>query len=148
MIDFKPLLLSICILGSAACTSEADVSSKSADPSKQVAAADFDVLAMDKLLSSAVERGDVLGVQALVFDEGQTVYRNSFGLADRERNVAVQSDTVYRVYSMTKPVTSALIMDLIEEGKLNLSDPASKYIPQLAKMKVVSLGTDLSLIHI
>ena len=75
MIDFKPLLLSICILGSAACTSEADVSSKSADPSKQVAAADFDVLAMDKLLSSAVERGDVLGVQALVFDEGQTVYR-------------------------------------------------------------------------
>ena len=118
------------------------MSSKSADPSKQVAAADFDVLAMDKLLSSAVERGDVLGVQALVFDEGQTVYRNSFGLADRERNVAVQSDTVYRVYSMTKPVTSALIMDLIEEGKLNLSDPASKYIPQLAKMKVVSLGTD------
>ena len=142
MIDFKPLLLSICILGSAACTSDVDVSSNTADPSNRVDVADFDVSAMDGLLSSAVERGDVLGVQALVFDEGQTVYRNSFGLADRERNVAVKSDTVYRVYSMTKPVTSALIMDLIEEGKLNLSDPASNYIPQLAKMKVVSLGAD------
>ncbi len=97
---------------------------------------------MDNLLSSAVARGDVIGVQALVFDEGHTVYRNSFGLADRERNTPVTSDTVYRVYSMTKPVTSALIMDLVSEGKINLSDPASKYIPQLGQMKVVSLGAD------
>lgn len=97
---------------------------------------------MDSLLSGAVARGEVIGVQALVFDEGQTVYRGSFGLADRERGTPVKSDTVYRVYSMTKPVTSALIMDLMEEGKLKLSDPASKYIPQLAAMKVVSLGAD------
>ena len=97
---------------------------------------------MDELLSRAVENGEVIGVQALVFDEGQTVYRNSFGLADRERNTPVKSDTVYRVYSMTKPLTSALIMDLMEDGKLKLSDPASKFIPQLAQMKVVSLGAD------
>ena len=140
MLDFKPLLFSILVLGSGACTSGTDVSSKPVESSDPIGVADFDVSAMDNLLSSAVERGDVLGVQALVFDEGQTVYRNSFGLADRERNVAVKSDTVYRVYSMTKPVTSALIMDLIEEGKLNLSDPALKFIPQLAKMKIVSLG--------
>ena len=97
---------------------------------------------MDALLSGAVDRGDVIGVQALVFDEGKVVYRNQFGLADRERNTPVADDTVYRIYSMTKPVTSALIMDLVEEGKLKLSDPASKYIPQLARMKVVSLGAD------
>lgn len=94
------------------------------------------------MLSEAVESGEVIGVQALVFDEGQTVYRGMYGLGDRERNVPVAEDTVYRVYSMTKPMTAALIMDLIEEGKLNLSDPASKYVPQLANMKVASLDAN------
>lgn len=130
MSHLKTLLVSTFILGVSACSSGADTAS---------AASSFDTAAMDALLSSAVERGDVIGVQALVFDDGETVYHNSFGLADRERNVPVKSDTVYRVYSMTKPMTSALIMDLMEEGKLKLSDPASKYIPQLAEMKVASL---------
>ena len=137
MIHFKTLLLSSLAVGLAACSSESETS---AEPASNVPS--FDVAAMDNLLSVAVERGDVIGVQALVFDEGQTVYSNSFGLADRERGTPVTSDTVYRVYSMTKPVTSALIMDLMEEGKLKLSDPASKYIPQLALMKIVSLGAD------
>lgn len=105
-------------------------------------APDFDTAAMDALLLEAVENGDVIGVQALVFDEGQVVYRNQFGLADRERNVPVADDTVYRVYSMTKPMTSALIMALVHEGKIALDDPAAKYIPQLAQMKVVSIGED------
>ena len=138
MINFKTLCLSLSILGLGACSASSD---NTAGASAQNTAA-FDTAAMDSLLSGAVERGEVIGVQALVFDEGQTVYRGSFGLADRERNVPVKSDTVYRVYSMTKPVTSALIMDLMEEGKLKLSDPASKYIPQLAQMKVLSLGVD------
>ena len=122
------------MIGMVACTSGTQAPTASAPA--------FDTAAMNDLLSGAVERGEVVGVQALVFDEGKTVYRNSFGLADRERNTPVAPDTVYRVYSMTKPVTSALIMDLREEGKLKLSDPASKYIPQLAQMKVVSLGAD------
>ena len=138
MTNFKTLLFSTLILGLGACLSEDGASSKL--PTTTATA--FDTAAMDDLLSGAVERGDVIGVQALVFDDGKTVYRNSFGLADRERNVPVKSNTVYRVYSMTKPVTSALIMDLMEEGKLKLTDPASKYIPQLAQMKVVSLGAD------
>jgi len=128
---FKSLVLSSFLIGISACSAGV-----------QKTEPQFDTAAMDALLSGAVERGEVIGVQALVFDEGQTVYRNSFGLADRERNVPVKSDTVYRVYSMTKPLTSALILDLREEGKLKLSDPASKYIPQIAQMKVVSLGED------
>ena len=135
MTYFKTLFLSTLIAGLGACSSGTESGPSPEAPS-------FDTAAMDKLLSSAVENGEVIGVQALVFDEGQTVYRNSFGLADRERNTPVKSDTVYRVYSMTKPLTSALIMDLREDGKLKLSDPASKYIPQLGQMKVVSLGAD------
>jgi len=133
MTYLKTLLLSSVLFMGAACTSNPEAASVTSEAST------FDTAAMDALLSKAVENGDVIGVQALVFDEGETVYRNSFGLADRERNVPVKSDTVYRAYSMTKPLTSALIMDLMEEGELKLTDPASKYIPQLAEMKVVSL---------
>ena len=141
MTNLKALLLSTLIVGVGACSAGSEAPSEPVI-APEAPASSFDVAAMDDLLSGAVERGDVIGVQALVFDEGKTVYHNSFGLADRERNTPVKSDTVYRVYSMTKPMTSALIMDLIEEGKLKLSDPASKYIPQLAMMKVVSLGAD------
>jgi len=123
MIYFKSLCLSALVLGLNACVPVADEVSDNKLQVTPQNSTSFDTAAMDRLLSSAVERGDVIGVQALVFDEGQTVYRKSFGLADRERNVPVKSDTVYRVYSMTKPVTSALIMNLMQ-------------------MKVVSLGVD------
>lgn len=102
----------------------------------------FDKAAMDTLLSSAVEAGEVVGASALVFDEGQTVYTGAFGMADRERDAAVDMDTVFRIYSMTKPITAVVIMDLVEEGKISLSDPVSKYIPELAGMMVVSAGED------
>ena len=102
----------------------------------------FDSAAMDSLLSSAVERGDIIGTSAMVFDEGQVVYQGTFGLGDRERKTPVDMDTVWRIYSMTKPVTSVVIMDLQEEGKLKLSDPVSKYIPELADMKVAKMGED------
>lgn len=107
-----------------------------------IQAPSFDVAAMDALLSTAVSDGNVIGVSALVFDEGQTVYQGAFGLGDRERGVAVTEDTLWRIYSMTKPVTSVVIMDLVEEGKLALTDPAAKYIPALGQMRVASLGED------
>ncbi|WP_371396065.1 serine hydrolase domain-containing protein [Fretibacter rubidus] len=116
--------------------------SSCADTAAPIAPPTFNTAAMDSLLSAAVEQGEVIGVSALVFDEGQTVYTNAFGLADRERATPMTMDTVLRIYSMTKPVTSAVIMDLMEEGKLSLSDPAAKYIPGLANMQVASLGPD------
>ena len=97
---------------------------------------------MDTMLSSAISSGEHVGVSALVFDEGKVVYTGAFGMADRERKVPVAMDTVFRIYSMTKPITSAVIMDLQEEGKLDINDPVSKYIPELANMQVISAGED------
>jgi len=57
-------------------------------------------------------------------------------------NLPVAMDTVWRIYSMTKPVTSVIIMDLFEEGKLALEDPVEKYIPELGQMQVLSAGPD------
>ncbi|WP_416879006.1 serine hydrolase domain-containing protein [Litorimonas sp.] len=114
-------------------------SAQSEDVSER-AAPEFDTAAMDSLLSGAVEEGKVIGVSALVYDEGQIVYENAFGLGDRERDVALTEDSVFRIYSMTKPMTSAVIMDLVEEGKIALNDPVSDYVPQIGQMKVATLG--------
>lgn len=119
----------------AACAAQPDKNIE-ADPQK------FDTVAMDNLLGGVVERGEQIGVSALVFDEGEVVYKGAFGLRDRERNKPIDMDTVFRIYSMTKPITSAIIMDLQEDGLLNLDDPASKYIPELAEMVVISMGKD------
>ena len=97
---------------------------------------------MDRLLSEAVSSGEVIGTSAMVFDEGEIVYKGAFGLGDRERKTSVDMDSVWRIYSMTKPITSVVIMDLQEEGNLKLSDPVSKYIPELADMKVAKIGED------
>lgn len=121
-----------------ACAAEGVASAETKD-APPVEAPAFDRAAMDALLSDAVETGDVIGVSALVFDEGEVVYRNAFGLADRENELPVTDDSVWRIYSMTKPVMSAVIMDLVEEGQLGLQDAAADYIPALANMKVVSL---------
>lgn len=136
------LLLSTALISCAPHSDETDVSSSDISKLEVLAAPDFNVEAMNTLLSSAVNSGEVLAVSSLVFDEGQVVYEGAFGLGDRERNVALTRDSVFRIYSMTKPITSAVIMDLVEEGKINLNDPVSKYIPQLASMKVASLGAD------
>ena len=102
----------------------------------------FDTAAMDSLLSEAVSSGAHVGVSALVYDEGQTVYTGTFGQRDRERNKPVEMDTVFRIYSMSKPITSALILDLQEDGLLDLNDPVSKYVPELENMMVASAGED------
>ena len=124
------LLTSALIIG---CSAQSDDVSERAAP-------EFDNAAMDSLLSGAVEEGKVIGVSALVYDEGQIVYENAFGLGDRERGVALTEDSVFRIYSMTKPMTSAVIMDLVEEGKIALNDPVSDYVPQIGQMKVATLG--------
>ena len=102
----------------------------------------FDTAAMDALLSQSIENGEHVGVSALIYNDGHTVYEGAFGMADREREYAVDMDTVWRIYSMTKPVTGVLIMDLQEDGLLDLNDPVSKYVPELAKMQVVSADKD------
>lgn len=102
----------------------------------------FDTSGMDALLSAAVDTRETLGVTAMVFKDGGRVYQNSFGVVDVDTQRPAAPDTVYRIYSMTKPITSAVIMSLVEEGKVTLSDPVSKYIPELANMQVASLSAN------
>ena len=92
--------------------------------------------AIDKVLADAVARGDVPGVVAMVTDRRAIVYQGAFGLADVSSGRPMAVDTLFRIASMTKPVTSLAVMQLVEQGRISLDDPAEQYLPQLANLKV------------
>ncbi|MDO9061687.1 MAG: serine hydrolase domain-containing protein, partial [Bradyrhizobium sp.] len=92
--------------------------------------------ALDTGLRGAVERKDVPGVVALVTDRERVLYKSAFGVADVATGRPLTSDALFRIASMTKPVTSVALMQLIEQGRLGLDDPAEKYLPELAGLKV------------
>ena len=91
---------------------------------------------MDRILQQEVAEGRVKGVSALVLHKGKEIYYNQFGYADAEKGIPMQRDTIIRLYSMSKPVTAAATMILVERGELDLWDPVSKYLPCFKNQKV------------
>ena len=87
-----------------------------------------------------IEAGRFSGTQLLVYRRGQIVHRSSQGLADLERKTPVKDDTIYRIYSMTKPITSIAFMMLVEEGRVALDEPVHKYIPEWKSLGVFQAG--------
>src|SRR2546426_7669166 len=91
-------------------------------------------------LQSYVDSGKSPGVLAVVARHGKLAYLASVGWMDVEHQRAMSSDAVFRIYSLTKPIASAAVMQLYERGKLRLDDPVSKYIPAFAGVKVYAGG--------
>ncbi|HEU4994073.1 MAG TPA: serine hydrolase domain-containing protein [Gemmatimonadaceae bacterium] len=98
---------------------------------------------IDSTLRRFVETGNVAGISALVFEKGSEVYFGAFGMADREASRPMGRDAIVQIYSMTKPVTGVALMTLYEQGRFTLDDPVSRYIPELANVRVYA-GTDAS----
>ncbi len=93
---------------------------------------------MDALIESHVTEKKIAGANVLIARKGKIAYFKSFGLADE--NKPMQKDSLIRIMSMSKPVTSTAIMILYEQGKLLLSDPVSKYIPEFKNQKVLEMN--------
>jgi methyl acetate hydrolase len=93
--------------------------------------------ALDAGLRAAIERKDVPGVVVLVTDRDRVLYQGAFGVADVATGRSLTPDAMFRIASMTKPVTSVALMQLIEQGRLTLDDPAEKYLPELANQQVI-----------
>ena len=87
-------------------------------------------------LQQHVAAGKAVGVVALVMRNGRVVFHEAFGQADREAGVAMKPDTIFRIASQTKAFTSVSVMMLVEEGKIGLADPLSKFIPAFKKTTV------------
>ena len=92
-------------------------------------------------LEAAVKKGRVPGVVALIARRGKIAYFESFGMQDIEKKVPMKKDSIFRIYSMTKPIVSVAAMTLWEEGRFFLSDPVAKYLPEFKDMKIGKEGT-------
>jgi CubicO group peptidase (beta-lactamase class C family) len=90
----------------------------------------------DHLSSRYVQPGRVAGCQALVARHGSVAYLRSLGCADLERAVPVRDDTIWRIYSMTKPITSVALMTLYERARLQLDDPIERFLPEWKGVRV------------
>src|SRR5665213_1811007 len=87
-------------------------------------------------LRDQVSTGKIPGAILLIQQHGKPVYHEFFGVRDVATKLPMTDDTIFRLYSMTKPITSVAAMMLIDEGKLKLDDPVAKYIPSFAKTRV------------
>lgn len=83
-----------------------------------------------------IEPGKITGCQVSVARHGHLAYFKSFGLMDRERNKPTRDDTIYRIYSMTKPIASVALMTLYEQGHFQLNDPVHRYAPSWRNHRV------------
>lgn len=88
-------------------------------------------------LKAATDTGQPVGISALIARRGKVAYFKQFGLKDRESNEPMRGDSLFRLYSMTKPIVCTALMILYEHGKFDLLDPISKYIPAFSQLKVL-----------
>ena len=88
-----------------------------------------------------VEAGRLPFAQFVLARNGEVVHQTLLGQQDPERGVAIADDTVFRIYSMTKPITSVALMQLVEEGAVALDDPVHRHIPEWKDLGVFSAGT-------
>lgn len=87
-------------------------------------------------IKNEIATGKIPGAILLLQQHGKPVYCANFGVRDVATGTSMSADTIFRLYSMSKPITSVMAMMLVEDGKLALDDPVAKYIPAFADMKV------------
>lgn len=100
-----------------------------------------------EVLQSEVVKARLPGAVALIARRGQVLLHETVGQQDPANNVPMALDSIFRIYSMTKPIVSVAIMMLMEQGKLLLSDPVAKYLPEFADVKVVTNIRGHSVVH-
>ena len=97
-------------------------------------------------LSEQIKEGRFPGFITAVARKGRVVHFETQGFADLEKQIPLQRDSLFRIYSMSKPITGVALMILIEEGKVRLNDPVSWYIPEFANTEVMVMNEDGSFI--
>jgi CubicO group peptidase (beta-lactamase class C family) len=110
-----------------------------AAPAQGMAAARLERL--DGFLRARIDRGDYLGAVALVARDGKIVHWQAYGQRDLARTQPLARDAIFRIYSMSKTVTTVAVLALMEEGKLSLEDPVGKYLPAFGALRVFTGGS-------
>lgn len=89
------------------------------------------------VMQSYVDRGIYAGINTIVARRGSVVHAGQYGMRDKEAGLPMTEDTIFRFYSMTKPIVCTALMTLLEEGQIRLIDPVARYVPAFAGVKVL-----------
>ena len=116
--------------------------SPASSPSLLVSPEDVDFASqrLDRIgetIQASIDAARIAGAVSLVARHGKIAYFRAFGTADREANKPMRTDNIFRICSMTKPITSVAVMMLYEEGRFTLNEPVSDFIPEFKNMKVL-----------
>lgn len=95
---------------------------------------------IDEVMNRYIDAKKLVGTLSLVSRNGEIVHLSANGQRDRENALPMNNDTIFRIYSMTKPITAVAAMTLWEQGKFHMNDPITKYLPELANLKVYVSG--------
>lgn len=88
------------------------------------------------LINEDIEKGEIAGANIMVIHKGEEIFFDCYGYADKENRFPVKRDTIFRMFSMSKPITAVAAMILVERGEIDVRDAVSKYIPAFAGQKV------------
>ena len=95
---------------------------------------------VDKLIENYIAAGEIAGASLMVWKDGEEKYRQVYGEADKEAHIPMQKDTIFRLFSMSKPITAVAVMILFERGELDIRDAVCKYLPCFKNMMVWTEG--------
>ncbi|MEZ0219883.1 MAG: serine hydrolase domain-containing protein [Tardiphaga sp.] len=132
VLTIAAVLVTPALAGTSLLTDKPDLSSFSQD----------DLNRVTDMLDREVGQGHLAGAIMLIQHRGKPVYYEAFGVRDPATMAPMTTDTIFRLYSMSKPVTSVAAMILVEQGKLRLDDPIAKFIPSFAHPQVATERTD------
>src|SRR5258705_11979485 len=121
------------------CSLQAQTSSSVARAAKPAGISSERLTRIDNFIQSYIDKGKLNGASAIIRLNGKIIYYKSFGFANKEKNIAMKNDNIFRIASMTKPIISVAVMMLYEEGKFLLDDPDSKFIPEFKSRRIYIL---------
>jgi len=139
LLQCLPLLLGIVLMPVAHATPPATSPAVASADSPRFSAERLQRL--DGFLHKATDAQGYLGAVSLVMQDGAVVHSQAYGYRDLARSLPMQQDSIFRIYSMTKTVTTIAVLMLVEEGKLSLDDPVEKILPEFAGMQIFTGGT-------
>ena len=103
--------------------------------------ADYDFSSYTNYLSKEIKNGNYPGFVTLVYQNGEVIFSDTRGYADLDDETPLKEDSLFRIYSMSKPITGAALMILVERGLVALDDPVEKFIPEFKNTKVLNKKT-------
>lgn len=95
------------------------------------------------LINQEIEKGEIAGANIMVLHKGKEIFFDCYGYADKENKFPIKRDTIFRLFSMSKPITAVATMILVERGEIDVRDAVSKYIPAFAGQKVWCDGKEV-----